>query len=52
MDGYFTEQELKREESLIAPHETSYEPVEGSALDIRSFTPPTTEGQRTLPPAC
>lgn len=38
MDVYLTEQELLREESLFAPHETSYTPLEGRTYDIRSFT--------------
>ncbi len=38
MDVYLTEEELLREQNLLAPHEISYAPLEGRTDDIRSFT--------------
>jgi hypothetical protein len=37
MNIYLTKPELLREESLFAPSEESYAPLEGKAYDIRSF---------------
>ena len=37
MDVYLTEEELEREQNLLAPHEISYEPLEGRTEDIRSL---------------
>jgi len=38
MDVYLTEEELLREQNLLAPHEISYESLEGRTEDLSSFT--------------
>ena len=45
---YLAEEEIKREESLFAPHEAEYAPLEERSDDIRSHTPPTTDGDDVL----
>jgi len=38
MDIYLNQQELLREEDLFAPHEISYKPLTGKAIDIKALT--------------
>ena len=38
MDIYLNQQELQREKTLFAPHEISYTPLTGKAIDIKALT--------------
>ena len=50
MQTYLTEQELLREESLFAPSETSYMPLEGRAYELCSFKEEVTEAEELPEP--
>jgi len=50
MDVYLTEQELLREQNLLAPHEVSYAPLRGRTYDIRSLTEQVTVDKDTPKP--
>ena len=53
MDVYLIESELLREKNLFEPSEETYEPLEGVAFDIRSFTSVTDdENAPQIPSSC
>lgn len=54
MDIYLNKEELLREENLFSPHEISYTPLTGKAIDIKKFTQKVGTGDETRkpPPSC
>jgi len=53
MDVYLVEEELRREENLFSPHETSYKPLGGKAFDIYSYVEVSNdENMPQIPSSC